>query len=978
YPQRLRMTARNDESLAEISYDADSEEQKNRSADHLIFSAVVVALFITALPVLYILLGWENINLFLSKLFSTDDYIYVARLPRNMAPLSYDLTVKIYLPSYPDVSEREALTFDGQVEMVVDVLAPTNEIVLHMKEIELLRGQCSVYWNSTEIPIEDFVYIEERDFLGLILSKTVSAQQHLKIKLFYTGVIGSERLNGLYKTTYTDKSGKIKTAAVTHFEPNYARLMVPCFDEPEFKATWTVTVVHPKGTTALANGREISNTEDPVTPWIVSKFERTPKMSTYLLAVAVGEFEFIQQYTKRGVRFRIWSRKGAQNMTSYACSAGISCLEFFEHRLGIQYPLLKQDMLALPDFTAGAMENWGLITYRENSILYDVNIYGPLNKYSVSSTIAHELAHQWFGNLVSIKWWDDLWLKEGFATYMEHISLDAITHGFMKLKDFFIINKLERALDADALATSHPLIVKLEREIEVHEAYDAITYDKGASVLAMISAVMDETEFNEAIKYYLQKYAYDNADSKDFWESLDHVGTITNGPKGGPLKIEEFAIQWTVQMGYPLVTVKTFDSKCFEVTQSRFKIDPAAEDIEKYRNPFFNFKWDVPIWYQLDNSPTMFTWLKRDEPLYIPANTSATTIVVNAERYGFYRQNYDENGWRKIIKRLNHNYEIFSARTRNAIISDAFAAATIGRLDYTVALDLIGYLEREREFLPWFAAIKGLNSIGSSMHSNEEREVFLRFKRKLLKPVFRQSSFGQVANDYWKDQFFMDSNLQMLIIGEYCAAGAPACIAKYVKMFEEEVIPRCAKGQQASSCIKIPAPHRGRAYCYGVEKLGTIAHQKVMELYKVETVDVEKMRLLDALGCTKDVAIVKRILNSTMMHGEFRKQDIPSAFYTVARGTTEFVLDFLFERWDEIYKSLRNDPIILQQVIHASLSMGHTEVHYKKVINFIHTHPEALELISFHKSLEMMRVRINWIKKHHKTLVDYFKSHSHE
>nr|CDJ92190.1 Peptidase M1 domain containing protein [Haemonchus contortus]CDJ92191.1 Peptidase M1 domain containing protein [Haemonchus contortus] len=187
-------------------------------------------------------------------------------------------------------------------------------------------------------------------------------------------------------------------------------------------------------------------------------------------------------------------------MTSYACSVGIRCLEFFEHGLGIQYPLLKQDMLALPDFAAGAMENWGLITYRENSILYDVNIYGILDKYSVSSTIAHELAHQWFGNLVSIKWWDDLWLKEGFATYMEHISLDAITHGFMKLKDFFIINKLERALDADALATSHPLIVKLEREIEVHEAYDAITYDKGASVLAMISAVMDETEFNEAIK----------------------------------------------------------------------------------------------------------------------------------------------------------------------------------------------------------------------------------------------------------------------------------------------------------------------------------------------------------------------------------------------------------------------------------------------------------------------------------------------
>ncbi|KAK5968803.1 Puromycin-sensitive aminopeptidase, partial [Trichostrongylus colubriformis] len=213
-------------------------------------------------------------------------------------------------------------------------------------------------------------------------------------RVAYTGNIQTVTLSGLYRTTYKDIDGSLKTAAVSDFEPSDARRMVPCFDEPDFKANWTVTIIHPDGTTALSNGKEIGKVRETSSPWITSTFEETPKMSTYLLAVAVGEFKFVEGYTKGNVRFRIWSRPAALSMTSHALNTGIACLDFYDHHYGIKYPLSKQDMLALPDFEAGAMENWGLITYRETQLLYDANIYSAGAKFAVSTTVSHELAHQ--------------------------------------------------------------------------------------------------------------------------------------------------------------------------------------------------------------------------------------------------------------------------------------------------------------------------------------------------------------------------------------------------------------------------------------------------------------------------------------------------------------------------------------------------------------------------------------------------------
>ncbi|VDO31060.1 unnamed protein product [Haemonchus placei] len=328
------------------------------------------------------------------------------------------------------------------------------------------------------------------------------------IKIIYSGII-SNTLFGLYQATYTDADGTVKIAAATQHCPSDARRLVPCLDEPSFKASWTVTVIHPKGTKAVSNGIETNGKGEVSGDWIISKFETTPRMSSYLLAVVVSEFDYIEGFTKSGVRVSF----------SFHClqDAGIRCLEFYENFFDIKFPLKKQDMVALPDFSFGAMENWGLITYRTTS------------RYVRANEI--DSAWLWFGDLVTLKWWDDLWLNEGFARFSDNRSLVSFQD------DFFLPNALVKALDADAVSSTHPLSFRVDKAAEVVEAFDRITYEKGASVLKMLQAVIGQKNYN-------------NAQASDLWDVFDEVVEDVKGPDGNSMKTTEFASQWTTQVSF--------------------------------------------------------------------------------------------------------------------------------------------------------------------------------------------------------------------------------------------------------------------------------------------------------------------------------------------------------------------------------------------------------------------------------------------
>ncbi|VDO31066.1 unnamed protein product [Haemonchus placei] len=658
--------------------------------------------------------------------------------------MSYDLSIKTYLPGYVNFPPEKNLTFDGHVEISMVVVEPTNSIVLNSKKITLAQGGCELF----SVGSINFIILFEK--LSIPIHTTFRS---LTPALLATLSVGSTSPSipirteppSTYNGMYTGKSTfDFRIVAVSQNEPSDARRIAPCFDEPKYKAKWTVTVVHPKGTKAASNGIEGD--------WITSKFKTTPPMSSYLLAIIVCEFEYIEGYTETGVRFRIWSRPEAMEMTEYALDAGIRCLEFYEKFFDIKFPLEKQDMIALPDFTAGAMENWGLITYREDSLLYDSRIYAPMNKQRVALVVAHELAHQWFGNLVTLKWWDDTWLNEGFATFVEYLGMDEISHNNFRTQDFFLLDGMDRGMRADSAASSHPLSFRIDKAAEVAEAFDDISYAKGASVLTMLRALIGEDNYRNQ---YLKKFSYSNAQAADLWNVFNEVVKGVKGPDGNIMKIDQFTDQWTYQMGYPVVKVEEFNATSLKVTQSRYKTNKDALEPEKYRNPKYGFKWDVPLWYQEGNSKEVKrTWLKRDEPLYLNVNKRDTSLVVNADRHGFYRQNYDASGWKKIIKQLKENHEVFGPRTRNAIISDAFAAATIDAIDYETVFELLEYAKNEEVALSGMFAV--LKFFGNEPETKPARVSlnFQAYMMSILEPMYNKSSIDYIVKNYLDDTLF--------------------------------------------------------------------------------------------------------------------------------------------------------------------------------------------------------------------------------
>ncbi|XGW06238.1 hypothetical protein V3C99_016503 [Haemonchus contortus] len=899
------------------------------------------------------------------------------RLPRIIEPLLYDLSIKTYLPGYVNFPPEKNLTFDGQVGISLRVVEPTKSIVLNAKNITVIPNNCELFSGGRKLEIESVKVHERLEKVEFLLRNRLQKNQKVLLKIIYTGVI-SNSLFGLYQATYTHTDGTVKIAAATQHCPSDARRLVPCLDEPSFKASWTVTVIHPKGTKAVSNGIETNGKGEVSGDWIISKFETTPRMSSYLLAVVVSEFDYIEGFTKSGVRFRIWSRPEAKNMTAYARDAGIRCLEFYENFFDIKFPLKKQDMVALPDFSFGAMENWGLITYRESSLLNDDRYYTPINKQLVALVVAHELAHQWFGDLVTLKWWDDLWLNEGFARFVEYIGTDEINNKTIRMDDFFLPNALVKALDADAVSSTHPLSFRVDKAAEVVEAFDRITYEKGASVLKMLQALIGQKNYKQAVTQYLRKFSYSNAQASDLWDVFDEVVKDVKGPDGNLMKTTEFASQWTTQMGFPLVTVKAFNATSLQITQTRYKANKDALEPEKYRHPKYRFKWDVPLWYQEgDNKDIKFAWLTREKPLYLHMTKPDTTIVVNADRHGFYRQNYDANGWRKIIKQLKKNHKAYSARTRNAIIGDAFAAARIDELEYETVFELLEYAKNEEEYLPWTEAISGFYAILDFFGNEPESTSAKAFMKNLLKPMYDKTSMKYIADNYKNDSLFFEVNLQTSIIDAYCFLGARECIKNYADLFDKEVMKKCKDGDKASKCVSVAAPLRAKAYCYGVKEGGEVAFDKVMKLWYAENVQVEKDVLLKGLGCHRDITALKRLLllaldrNSSFV----RLQDVAAVYYAVSSNPIgkEFMFNFLLERWEEILEGLTTEHRAVERVIKACTAGIRLEQQIDQLRSLQKNGEHAREYGAFDGQIERAEHKINWIKKHMRKLSDFFE-----
>ncbi|XP_055756286.1 aminopeptidase Ey-like [Salvelinus fontinalis] len=424
------------------------------------------------------------------------------RLPDSLSPVSYNITL---WPRLVVNASTGLYIFTGQSAVVFQCEKDTDLIVIHCNKLNLTlldghHARLTGLDGATAPNVKTSWLQVKTEYLVIQLNGKLAAGKSYKLSTDFQGELADD-LKGFYRSEYTEDGVK-KVVATSQMQATFARKAFPCFDEPAMKAVFHITLIHQRGTVALSNGRDVEtvNTTIDGTEVTMTRFEPTKRMSTYLLAFIVSDFAHITGSIENDtVLVRIWARRKAiaEGHGHYALNVTGPMLKFFERYYNASYPLSKSDQIALPDFNAGAMENWGLITYRETALLYDPAISSVGNKERVLTVVAHELAHMWFGNLVTLRWWNDLWLNEGFASYVEYLGAD-YAEPTWNIKEQIILNDVHKVFAVDALASSHPLSRK-EEEVnqpdEISEMFNTISYSKGSAVLRMLSEFLTEPVF---------------------------------------------------------------------------------------------------------------------------------------------------------------------------------------------------------------------------------------------------------------------------------------------------------------------------------------------------------------------------------------------------------------------------------------------------------------------------------------------------
>uniref|UniRef100_A0A8C1GCC5 Aminopeptidase n=1 Tax=Cyprinus carpio TaxID=7962 RepID=A0A8C1GCC5_CYPCA len=472
------------------------------------------------------------------------------RLPDALLPEYYNVTLWPRLV----LDERGMYIFTGKSGVAFTCMKETNLILIHSNELnftltsEMHHAKLTGLGGTSAPAILKTWFQTQTQFMVIQLKGKLQVGKSYWLYTEFHGEL-SDDLGGFYRSEYTENGVK-KVVATTQMQPTAARNAFPCFDEPSMKAIFHLTLLHPRGTVALSNGMDITIDNQEV---LQTRFEPTQKMSTYLLAFVVSEFTNIRSPPE----IRIWGRREAieTGQGDYALNVTFPILKYFENYYNTTYPLSKSDQIALPDFAAGAMENWGLVTYRELSLFYDPNVSSNEDKEWVVTVITHELAHMWFGNLVTMRWWNDLWLNEGFANYVSYLGAD-YAEPTWNIKDLMVLQQVQRAFEVDALVSSHPLSSQEDEVItpdQIDQLFDTITYSKGAAILRMLSEFLTESIFANGLHNYLHEYAYNNTVYTDLWKKLQEV----NSSIQLPASINEIMNRWILQMGFPVVTIDT-------------------------------------------------------------------------------------------------------------------------------------------------------------------------------------------------------------------------------------------------------------------------------------------------------------------------------------------------------------------------------------------------------------------------------------
>ncbi|KAF5299259.1 hypothetical protein FQA39_LY02432 [Lamprigera yunnana] len=900
--------------------------------------------------------------LWLSKILADVNY----RLPTAIVPQHYTLQI------FTDLSV-DSFNFSGTVLIKVVCVERTNRIILHSKDLNIDENKIIVrdVENGHPLTTTNFSFNEKQDFFNISLETELLENHSYEVFIPFKGIL-DDNLDGYYRSSYIDsKENKTHWISVTQFEANSARKAFPCFDEPAMKAVFNISLGRTAQYTSISNMPLIKSEPLQSNPdWIIDYYEETLPVSTYLIAFIVSDFEYRESPpTKNNVTFKIFAKGGAINQVEFAKELGPRVLEYYENYFNISYPLPKQDMIAIPDFSAGAMENWGLITYRESHLLYDNLTTSEISKHSIANVISHELAHQWFGNLVTMKWWTDLWLNEGFATQMAAIATNALIPDWNSLEQETVYNMLS-VFSLDALKSSHPISVPVENPQQISEIFDVISYKKGSFLLHMLIKFLGEDTFKEGVTHYLTKHRFGNAEQDDLWDALTKQAHKDNALQD-ELTVKDVMDTWTLQTGYPVVTVvRNYACNSAVLMQNKFLRDNIKLNSTK------KSCWWIPITYieetQLTvNSTRPKVWLScpcgTDVLSKLPNKTE--WILLNVNLSGLYRINYDEINWKLLSNTLNsHSYKNIPVLNRVQLIDDSAALAWTGKLSYFIHFGILDYLEREDSFLPWRAAINNIDNYVKLFQRTHIFGLLENFMKKLLMPIYQKVGDFQMPHE---KNMLEAARFKTMIIVWSCDFKVGDCVAKANSLFQQ--------WQENPAVNVIPKDIRGVIYCTVLKYGGTKEWNFLWDQYTKTDKPAEKQVILGSLSCTRQIWLLSRFLDWTLDHKSgLRKQDIPSILSSTASSDVGYyvVKHFLSQKFERVYTHLGSSSRRLSRVFTELAKQIVEENDFEDLKNFTITYKNYLKDAeqTVKQALEAAEIQVQWYKMHHSTIKKILES----
>ena len=745
------------------------------------------------------------------------------RLPATVVPSRYDIRLE------PDL---EAATFAGEETIAITVTEPVTEIVLNAAELSIQSARVATADGMT---VEGSATLDEAaERARLLFPSPIPAGEH-RLTLRFTGIL-NDRLHGFYRSTYKDTAGASHVIAATQFEATDARRGFPCWDEPALKAVFGVTLVVPERLAAISNTRVMSETPTGAGKKTVV-FADSIRMSTYLVAFVVGELEATPPVMVGPTPLRVWCVPGKLHLTRFALEIGAFSLDYFERYYGMPYPGDKLDMLAIPDFAAGAMENLGAITYRETALLVDETAASHTERERVADVVAHEVAHMWFGDLVTMLWWNGIWLNEAFATFMELLAVDAWKPEWKRWTTFGVSRAA--AMAVDGLHHTRPIEFEVRAPRDCEAMFDLLTYEKGASVLRMLEQHLSGDVFRDGVRLYLERHRFGNAETTDLWKALGDAAR---------LPIPEVMDGWIFRPGYPLVVVEP-DGTGIKLGQRRFTYLPAEGAAPEH--------WQIPVRVRAS--------VKRgfvDKPVLLGAEALTVSlpaapewVVVNAGGHGFYRVQYAA----PLLRKLTSSLKKLAPIERFNLVSDAFALTQAAMMPGADYLDLTARFVEETDRNVWTALIGSLGYVNRLIADDS---------RPHLEALVRQRVEGAVERLGWEVQPDEDELARQLrgdLLRALGTLGNDPAVQERARAFYA----RYREDESAVDANVLPALIAIVAAA-GAEP----EYEEFLQRFKAARTPQEEQRYLYALAGFRQPELIRRTLEKTT-NGEVRSQDAP-------------------------------------------------------------------------------------------------------